>query len=58
MTEFPDENGHFPCLEEMKESIYIVEDDDKPQHQTSSTYPLLHYHNIFSNYGRSNLPTR
>ena len=31
VAEFPDENGRFPCLEQMEEDIYIVEDDDKPQ---------------------------
>ena len=51
MAEFPDENGRFPCLEEMEE-------DDKPQQQTSSTYPPSTLSPHFSNYRRSNLPTR
>ena len=51
MAEFPDENGRFPCLEEMEE-------DDKPQQQTSSTYPPSTLSPHFSNYRGSNLPTR
>ena len=39
MTEFPDENGRFLCLEETEEDIYIVESDEKPQQQTFSTSP-------------------
>ena len=47
MAEFPDENGRFSCLEEMEEDIYIVEGDDEPQQETSSTYPPSTYHHIF-----------
>ena len=58
MAEFPDENGRFSCLEEMGENIYIVEGDDEPQQETSSTYPPSTLSPHFSNYRRSNLPTR
>ena len=58
MKEFPDEDGHFPCLEEMEEDVYIAEGDDMPQQQTSSTYPPSTLLPHFSNYRRSNLSTR
>ena len=58
MAEFPDKNGRFPCLEEMEEDIYILEADDKPQQQTSSTYLPSTLSPHFSNYRRSNLPRR
>ena len=58
MAEFPDGNERFPCLEEMEEDIHIVEGDDKLQQQTSSTYPPFTLSSHFSNYRRSNLPTR
>ena len=58
VAEFPDENGHFRCLEETEEDIYIMEGDDNPQQQTSSTFPPSNLSPHFSNYQRSNLPTQ
>ena len=58
MTEFPDENGRFLCLEETEEDIYIVESDEKPQQQTFSTSPSSTLSPHFSNYRRSNLPAQ
>ena len=41
-----------------EEDIYIVQRDDKPQQQTSSTYPPSTLSPHFLNYRTSNLPTR
>ena len=58
MTEFPDENGRFLCLEQTEQEIYIVECDEKPQQQTFSTSPSSTLSQHFSNYWRNSLATR